>query len=323
VARKIWVSTTAFHGNGGPTVPDNIEKAAALIDRAATDRPDIVCLPETFACMGVPYERAQEIAQPVPGPITDMACDRARAHSTNIICPLLERRERGIYNVAVVIDRQGRIVGSYEKLHPVTTSFDFTDFEHGVRPGGELGVFDLDVGRIGILICFDIQWPREWRRLAEMGAEVVFWPSAYDGGFPLQARAWDHHYYVVSAVQSTFSRIIDITGQVLHRTGRRSATAGLQIDLEKRYFHTDFNASQIAAIRVRYGREVTIRLCHDEGGMTVESNREDLSVDDLMKEFDLELVPDYVARHDRAEEATREGCKPSPQPPRRVPAQYC
>ena len=88
-------------------------------------------------------------------------------------------------------------------------------------------VFDLDIGRIGVLICFDIQWPKEWATLGEMGAEIVFWPSAYDGGFPLQARAWDHHYYVVSAVKSTRARIIDITGEILMQAGPRATVVGM------------------------------------------------------------------------------------------------
>jgi len=320
--RKIWVSTTAFQGSGGPTVEDNITKAGRLIDQAAADRPDIVCLPETFACLGVPHERAAEVAEPVPGPITEMAIERAKRHSANIICPLLEERGDFVYNTAVVIDRKGRIVGQYDKLHPVTTSFDFTRFEDGVRSGKEPRVFDLDIGRIGILICFDIQWPGEWARLAAMGAEIAFWPSAYNGGFPLQARAWDHHYFVVSAVKSLHARIIDITGEILAQTGPRTAVVGREIDLEKKYFHTDFNASQIPAIKEKHGRDVSIQLYHDEGGMIVESNRPGLTVADLMAGFDLELVPDYVARHDRAEEATRAGKAPAPQPPRRVKAQY-
>ncbi len=320
--RKIWISTTALQGHGGPTIQDNIKKAGRLIDRAAQDRPDIICLPETFAYLGVPHTLAADVAEPVPGPITEMAMARAKRYGANIICPLLEKCGDVVYNSAVVIDRKGEIVGIYHKLHPVTTSFDFTQFEGGVTPGKEPKVFDLDSGRIGILICFDIQWPAAWAALGEMGAEIVFWPSAYDGGFPLQARAWDHHYYVVSAVKSTYARIIDITGEILMRTGGRAAVIGMQIDLGKKYFHTDFNASQIPAIKEKYGRDVTIRLCHEEGGMTVESNRPGLTVEDLMAEFDLELVPDYIARHDRAEVSTRAGGTPEPQPPRRVKAQY-
>ena len=89
-----------------------------------------------------------------------------------------------------------------------------------------------------------------------------------------------------------------------------------------KYFHTDFNASQIPAIKEKYGRDVTIRLCHEEGGITVESNRQDLTVEYLMAEFGLELVPDYIARHDKAEISTRAGKMPEPQPPINVKSQY-
>lgn len=320
--RRIWVSTTAFGGAGGPTMQDNIDKAASLIDRAAIDRPDIICLPETFGQVGVPHESSAEVAEPVPGPTTEMAMERARRYETNLICPLIEARDGVLHNTAVVIDRQGHIVGTYEKLHPVTTSMDFTVFEGGVTPGQTPRVFDLDVGRIGILICFDVQWPADWARLSELGAEIVFWPSAYDGGFPLQARAWDHHYWMVSAVQSHHSRIIDITGEILLESGSRTPVIGMEIDLEKRYLHTDFNGSQVQAIRQAYGRDVSIRLYHDEGGMTLQCNREGLTVDEVRERFDLELVPDYIARHDEAERSTRQGRPAAPQPPRRVPAQY-
>jgi predicted amidohydrolase len=320
--RKIWVSTVAFQGRGGSAVQDNLDRAIKLIDQAALDEPDIICLPETFPSYNVPREHAIEVAETVPGPTTELISARAKKYNTNIICPLLEKQGDTAYNAAVVIDRGGKIAGTYHKLHPVTTSFDFTVFESGVTPGKEPMVFDLDIGRIGILICFDIQWIKEWMALGEMGAEIVFWPSAYDGGFPLQTRAWENHYYVVSSVRSSHSRIIDITGEILMKSGPRSAVIGMQIDLEKKYFHSDFNASQIPAIKEKYGRDVTIRLYNEEGGMTVESNREGLTVEDLMEEFDLELVPDYITRHDRAEEFTRAGKKPEPQTPRRVKAQY-
>lgn len=251
-----------------------------------------------------------------------MASERAKQHGTYIICPVYEKRGSELYNTAVVIDRKGRIVGAYDKRHPVTTSFDFTEFETGVTPGRDLKVFDLDFGRIGILICFDIQWPEDWAQLREMGAEVVFWPSAADGGFPLQALAWTHHYPIVSAVASAHGYIVDITGEVIAKTGIRASVVGAEIDLEKRFFHTDFNASQIPTIKEKYGRDVTIRVYNEEGGMTVVSNRAGLSVDDLMKEFDLEVVPDYKARHDRAEAFTRAGKKPEPQPPRRVKSRF-
>ncbi len=320
--RKIWVSTTAMHRRGGPTIEDNVSKAAQLVEMAARDRPDIVCLPETFPYLGVTSDGPKPPGEKLPGPITEAAMGWARKYETNLICPLRDMRDGRCYNVAVVIDRKGRIVGTYDKLHPVTSSHDFTVFENGTTPGREPRVFDLDVGRIGILICFDSNWPGDWARLSEMGAEIVFWPSAYDGGFKLRAYAWLHHYYVVSACLSSHARIVDITGEVIVEAGMRTSVVGAQIDLEKRYFHTDFNASQIPAIKAKYGRDVDIRIYNQEGGMTVQSNRAGLSVEDLKAEFDLEEVPDYTGRHDLAEAAIREGREPEAQTPRRTPAQH-
>jgi len=322
LARTIGVSTTAFRNAGGPTVKDNLEKACRLIDRAALDRPDIICLPETFACMGVPHSRAQDLAEPVPGPITEAVMQRAKRHAANIICPLLEKSGDAVYNSAAVIDRSGEIVGVYRKLHPVTTSFDFTEFEQGVTPGKEVKVFDLDFGRIGVLICFDSQWPQEWATLAQMGAEVVFWVSAYDGGFHLRAYAWDHHYYVVSAVLSQHAAIVDMTGEVLAESEQPQAVIGAQLNLEKKVLHLDFNGSQVSAIKKKYGRGVIVRPYPKEACMTVESARPDLSLEQLMAEFGLETIPEYVARHERAEAFTRNGRRPEAQAPRRVPKQY-
>jgi len=312
--RKIWVSITAFHGLGKPTVEENIEAARHLLEVACAVHPDIVCLPEVFASVGVEYERAEEVAQPVPGPITVMAAEVARRHSTYVICPLLEARDGRVYNSAVLIDRRGQIAGIYEKVHPVTSSSDYTVLEHGVTPGSEAKVFETDFGRLGILICFDINWPEEWAELKRRGAEVVFWPSAYSGGFPLQVYAFRHNYYVVSSTH-TDSRIIDVTGEILQQTGRLSPIASAQIDLEKEVFHADFNAMQIKPLRARYGRDVTVRIYHDEALMTVESQRQDLTVAQIIEEVRLELLPDYLVRNDQAQNALREGRRPTPQRP--------
>ena len=139
--RKIWVSTTAFQGHGGPTIQDNINKTCRLIDQAALDKPDIICLPETFPSYNVDRSTAAEVAEPVPGPATEAVMKQARKYNTNIICPVLEKCGDVVYNSAVVIDRVGQIAGVYHKLHPVTTSFDFTEFEGGVTPGDKPKVF--------------------------------------------------------------------------------------------------------------------------------------------------------------------------------------
>ena len=80
--RKIRVTTTAFRGSSASTVASNVKAARRLLTVACAAEPDIICLPETFACVGVAYEQASEVAQPVPGPITDAVAEVARRHAT-------------------------------------------------------------------------------------------------------------------------------------------------------------------------------------------------------------------------------------------------
>jgi beta-ureidopropionase len=310
--RKIWVSSVALRGGGRPTVRENTEAARHWLEAAGGLCPDIVCLPEAFATVGVPYCGVGEVAQPVPGPITDMAADIARHRAMYVICPVQELRDGRVYNSAVLLDRGGQIAGIYEKIHPVTSSADYTELEHGVTPGAEATVFETDFGRIGILICFDINWPAEWAELNRRGAEIVFWPSAYNGGFPLQAYAFRHGYYVVSSTWS-ISRVIDVTGHILAETGRLHPLVSAEIDLEKQVLHADFNALQVEALRARYGRAVRVDLYHDEALMTIESRQEGLGVAQIMAEMGLEPLSEYLERNERAQAALRAGRAPDPQ----------
>ena len=73
-------------------------------------------------------------------------------------------------NSAVIVDRQGEILGIYDKAQPVTSSSDTTVFESGVAPGStDVPVFGLDFGRIGIQICYDIGFPETWQQSDIMG----------------------------------------------------------------------------------------------------------------------------------------------------------
>jgi predicted amidohydrolase len=307
MSRKVRIATVALLGNGGPTVKDNREHIARLIEQAVAEKPDIVCLPETFLEQGVAFRELAEVAEPVPGPTTDLVAGFARRHRCYIICPLTVIHGDKYMNDAVLIDRQGQVVGAYSKIHPVVEGSAFTSLEKGMTPGSEARVFELDFGRIGMQICFDINWDTGWAELKRKGAEIVFWSSAYDGGKHLSIHAWNNHYYVVSAVKSTYARVIDIMGEVLAKTGPRSGVIAQTIDLDVGLFHTDFNSVQLPLIRARYGPEVTIRIWHEEGLFTLESNRQELSVAEIVDEFALDPLDAYLERNTRLQDAWRKG----------------
>jgi predicted amidohydrolase len=281
-----------------PTVAQNRAHVLQLLDLALQQAPDLVCLPETFTTVSVPVQNIIKAAETVPGPTTKAVARRAREHGCYVICPIKNVREGTLWNSAVLIDRHGEIVGLYDKAQPVTSSFDYTVFESGVQPGAaDVPVFDLDFGRIGIQICFDAGFPETWQRLSDKGAQVVFWPSAYNGGFPLQVYAYLHHYYVVSSVRTDSARIVDPLGQVLHRTDERHNVIYRDINLDYCVCHYDFNHSIPDQIMAACGSGVEIRSDRDSGHFLVEPRDDALTIVQLQAMFGFEPTRQYHQRH--------------------------
>jgi len=310
MARKVRVATVAQGRWSAGTVADARERVRRLLERAATLRPDIVCLPEAFATVGARTDDVWDVAEPVPGRSTDMAARVAREHGTYVICPVLHNRGDAVTNDAVLIDRSGDIVGAYSKVHPVVSDGAFTVLERGVTPGRDLPVFETDFGRIGMQICFDINWDGGWAELARRGAEIVFWSSDYSGGRHLAALALTNHYYVVSSVNSHDARMIGIMGEELGATGLHDPVVCRTVNLDTGLFHLDFNLMQIPEIQARYGLDVTVRVWSEEGVFSLEAEREGLSVAQVAEEFAMEPLSAYLARNERLQDAIRAGETP-------------
>jgi predicted amidohydrolase len=281
-----------------------------LIEQALAERPDIIALPESFTLAALENPRMEDMAEEVTGPTLEMAAAYARQNGVYILCPLLARHSDGLHIEAFLLDRAGQVAGTYQKHHPVVEGSAFCQLEFGSRPGSSTPVFDTDFGRIGVQICFDVEYPEGWDSLERAGAEIFFWLSAYDGGRHLNAKAWQYHRYIASAVQGSFARIVDSMGDTLVMTGAHSPIAAASIDLDVALFHMDFNKTQIQAIRAKYGPDLTLRMYHEEGYFTLQSNRADLPVSAVIQEFQLDPLRDYIQRNRLLQDALRSGAEP-------------
>jgi len=294
------------------SVEENRKHVMKLLDLALLQKPDLVCLPEAFTTVTV-NKPIEEVAESVPGPTTEIVGEKAKAAGCYVICPIKTKRDGKVWNSAIIIDRTGEILGIYDKVHPVTTSSDYTVFEGGVTPGADVPVFDLDFGRTGIQICFDIGFPESWRKLSEEEARIVFWPSAYNGGFPLQVYAYLHHYYVVSSVRSDKSRIIDPLGRILAETDHHVNVICRDINPDFVVAHYDFNYSIPERIMKAYPGRVDVRSHPDDAHFLVEPIDDSLSTERLQKEFGFESTFQYHERHRRAYKWILQGKEPPAQ----------
>lgn len=307
------IATICQAGRFAGTVEENRDRVFRQLDLALGHRPDLVCLPENFTTVSSSAS-AQERAESVPGPTLDAAAERARRAGCYIVCPLLTRRDDGpVYNSAVVLGRSGEIVGVYDKRQPVTSSCDYTVAERGVTPGTSEGVFDLDFGRIGIRICFDVGFADDWEAMARQDVRLVLWPSAYDGGQTLAAYALLHQQYVVTSVRSDRSRIIDPCGIVLAQTDRWLNLAVRDINLDYAVCHYDFNLGIPERILADYAGRVEIRSHPDDALFLVAPVDPRVTTEQLRNEYGFEPSKRYYERHRVAYGMLREGEAPAPQ----------
>jgi N-carbamoylputrescine amidase len=160
---------------------ENRAKAVQKITEAAAAGAQVICLQELFTslyfCDVEDYENFK-LAEPVPGPSTDVLCKLAKELGVVIIASLFEKRTEGLYhNTAAVIDADGAYLGKYRKMH---IPDDPAYFEKFYFTPGDLGykIFKTRFATIGVLICWDQWYPEAARITSLMGAEILFYPTA-------------------------------------------------------------------------------------------------------------------------------------------------
>lgn len=183
MARIVRVAVAQAHGMG--TKDEALDRQIALIEAAAGDGAEVVGLQEL--CNG-PYFCAEQDpkwfdwAEPDDGHTVALMSSIARRLKLVLVVPFFERVPTGLYfNTAVVIEKDGTVVGKYRKNHIPQLGPCY--WEKYFFAPGDLGypVFATSAGRIGITICYDRHYPEVGRALGLNGAEIVFNPSATSG----------------------------------------------------------------------------------------------------------------------------------------------
>ncbi len=164
-----------------PDPDKNLERAVDKLHQAAARGAQIVCLPELFQTQYFCQREDSslfDLAQPIPGPITNRIATLARQLRLVVVASLFEKRAPGVYhNTAVILGADGSLQGIYRKMH---IPDDPLYYEKYYFTPGDLGfrAFDTSVGRIGALVCWDQWYPEGARLTALQGAQLIFFPTA-------------------------------------------------------------------------------------------------------------------------------------------------
>jgi predicted amidohydrolase len=287
VGRPVRVVSIGFT-DGHP-----LDEIAELVDQEGARGTDLIALPET--CQGQD-EKSQE---PLDGPTITAISRLAKKHQTYIVCPI-DRVENGRrFNSAVFIDRDGRVAGIYNKLYPVWQS---EVMKRKVIPGDAATVCPTDFGRVGFAICFDVNWVDLWERMANQGAELVIWPSAYSAGRTLGARAINYNYYIVSCTGIPDCLVFDIDGeQLMHEENNRGSGVNVTrttLDLDRCIFHLDLNwPEKRDKLLKEHAEDVALdKNLRLESWFVLRAKRPGVSARELSRQYGMEELRSYVNR---------------------------
>jgi predicted amidohydrolase len=268
-----------------------MKEAARLLERAARMGADLVAFPEVYPQLALsdPFHHAE----PSEGGTLDQVRELAERHQLMVVWPRVEYdADRGVHNTAILVDRSGAILGRYDKMFPTST-----ELEKGVIPGTEAPVFETDIGRVGMLICFDLNFAEVHEALARGNPDVVVFSSMYRGGLQAQALAYELRAFVITAIASELGLVIDRCGRIL-KESTYETLAIAPVNTNSIALHMDFNWGKMDAMLAKYGPALTFDYHTREAFYVIELTA-DRDIDELVKEFALETADAYFARSRR------------------------
>jgi len=305
--RKVIVGTTLqqFWGEY-PGLEKRLSQLAALVDETAGEAqkkygrgPDLVALPEA-AVTGERGGKAADRSVPYEGKVQEVFAALARKHKCYLIVPLelLEDARAGLcYNACVVVDRKGQTVGIYRKMFPAV-QHGTDNMEGGMTPGREAPVFDCDFGKLGVQICFDMEFDQGWEELARKGAELVVWTTQSPQTTHPAARAMKHRCYIVSCNWRNNSTIFEPTGKIVAQIRPPQRVLVEEIDLSYMILPWTRLLKNGAALKEKYGDKVGFRYYEDEDCGFFWSNDPRVTIGEMAKSINM---VDWSEEHARLE----------------------
>jgi len=174
---KIRVAQIRVYPDKGRLEANHMKLMRVLDDIEREEEVDVLVTPEGFLDGYVVTEKSvtkedlgRYAIDPERSAYTRAVSDWARRTKTWVIYGCARRATGGVYNTALIYDRDGALVGMYDKTHIQT-------HDHKYLPGKHLNVYESDFGLFGVMICADRRWPETSRTLTLKGARVIFNPT--------------------------------------------------------------------------------------------------------------------------------------------------
>jgi len=245
----VRVSVVNFPYNRNATIESNLKTIEKFLKKASKHNVDLIVFPELTLVGGIAnlYDKLNEIADVIPGKYSNKLCELSKRYSLYVIVGMPEKQNNKFYNSTILIDPKGEIIGVYRKTHlvpklpyPTKAPPENKIFAYG----NELPVFNTEIGKIAMTICYDYVFPEVYRTLSLKGAEIItisFWLN-FNAYVPedlwvsrIRVRAADNQVFILVSNYGfpNYGRslIVNPFGYIIADTGIHEGIAIADIDI--------------------------------------------------------------------------------------------
>ena len=302
--RKVIVGTAIQDLWGAyPGTRQRLDFLTSLVGRMAEESHskygrglDLAVLTET-AVSGEVAKDALACAVPLAGALQEAFSRAAREHRCYIVAPtyLLEEDGKRCSNAAILFDRKGAVAGTYRKVHLVVGP-DGESTENGCTLGRDVPVFQCDFGRLGIQICYDMEFDHGWDELARQDCELVAWPTQSPQTATPAWRAMAGRSYIVSSTWRHNASVFEPSGRIAAQIRPPETVLIHQIDLSYAILPWTAKLANGAVLREKFGDRVGFHYYEDEDRGIFWSNDPTVSIREMIRTIGLEERYEQLAR---------------------------
>ena len=294
MARYVRIASVPF------TIPDISEKPKDQhlsdfmvgvikehINEVLPDKPDLILLPELCdRPLGMSIEEVRDFYTERGDRTLRGLCDIARENNCYIAAGIARDDEKeNRYNSCVMIDRHGGVLGYYDKnfIVPMETP------NYKIIPGEDITVFECDFGRVGAVICFDLNFEELRLKYREANCDLILFPSHFDGGLLRNIFAHETGAYFVTSYncRHCLAAAFDPLGYEIASSTNYYKNLVVDLNLDYRIIHLDDNREKLYEAKKKYGDQVKIKDNGYIGTLILTSESCERTVDDIIEEFNI------------------------------------
>jgi predicted amidohydrolase len=288
MARYINIAAIHFQVNEHRTDPPDaaLKQFAEAAERLDGTGVDLVITCEGMESIGQTVDDAEQLDR--PGPFLETYRKFAEANHCCVAGSAKIEDAGKVHNALVFFGPDGGILGDYRK-----TFLTEGEVARGMSPGTGAQVIESPAGRLGGIICFDLNFDELKAAYQGLRPDILCFSSMYNGGHVRATWAYDCRCFLAAACKDNSSQIVDPVGSIVAEANYFTRIARARVNLDRFVMHQDRNMARFPDIYRKYPHEAIIDQRSELGVAVLYSLSADRSAEQIAAEFELTRLDDY------------------------------